>query len=88
MSRPVPLPLVIAIACGLAAAVGCGGKAETAVSAAEVALYDGPDRLQRLVDGAKREGELTIYTSAPVDDMTALTSAFTEKYGVKVEVFP
>ncbi|WP_271893984.1 ABC transporter substrate-binding protein [Candidatus Phyllobacterium onerii] len=56
-------------------------------SIAELAAYDGADRMQKLIDGAKQEGTLTIYTSAPVDDMTALTSAFTEKYGVKVEVW-
>jgi iron(III) transport system substrate-binding protein len=56
-------------------------------SIAELATYDGADRMQKLIDGAKQEGTLTIYTSAPVDDMTALTSAFTEKYGVKVEVW-
>jgi iron(III) transport system substrate-binding protein len=87
VSRPVPLPLVIAIACGLAAAVGCGGKAETAVSAAEVALYDGPDRLQRLVDGAKREGELTIYTSAQASDLGPVVDAFKKKYGIEVSLW-
>src|SRR4029453_18132568 len=38
-------------------------------------------------DGAKKEGTLTIYSSATVEDMTALTTAFTKKYGVKTQVW-
>jgi iron(III) transport system substrate-binding protein len=30
---------------------------------------------------------LLIYTSAPVDDMTALSSVFEKKYGIKVKVW-
>ena len=52
-----------------------------------LATYQGADRMQRLVDGAKREGELTIYTSTPVDDMRVLTEAFERKYGVKANVW-
>jgi iron(III) transport system substrate-binding protein len=55
--------------------------------AQEAALYQGADRQQRLLDGAKKEGELTVYTSAPVDDMAALTAAFEKKYGIKVKVW-
>jgi iron(III) transport system substrate-binding protein len=51
------------------------------------ATYTGADRQQRLVDGARKEGELMIYTSAPVDDMAVLTAAFEKKYGVKVKVW-
>jgi iron(III) transport system substrate-binding protein len=51
------------------------------------ATYNGADRQQRLVDAARKEGELMIYTSAPVDDMAVLTAAFEKKYGVKVKVW-
>ena len=51
------------------------------------ALFQGPDREQRLIDGARKEGELVIYTSAPVDDMTVLTNAFEKKYGIKVKLW-
>src|SRR5260221_9146795 len=54
---------------------------------AEVAAYAGADRMQKLIDGAKKEGELTIYTSAQSDDMGALVSAFEKKYGVKVSMW-
>ncbi len=35
----------------------------------------------------RRKARSTIYTSATVDDMTALTTAFQKKYGVKTQVW-
>jgi len=56
-------------------------------TAADVAGYAGPDREQKLLEGAKKEGSLEIYTSAQSDDMGALVAAFEKKYGVKVNVW-
>jgi iron(III) transport system substrate-binding protein len=53
----------------------------------ELAAYEGADRQQRLVEGAKREKELTFYSSIPPEDISALVSAFDKKYGVKVKVW-
>ncbi|MEA2907579.1 MAG: iron(III) transport system substrate-binding protein [Alphaproteobacteria bacterium] len=58
-----------------------------APNVAELAAYQGADRTERLVAGAKKEGTLTIYTSATVDDMAALTGAFQKKYGIKTSVW-
>jgi iron(III) transport system substrate-binding protein len=58
-----------------------------AFAQADIASYQGADRTQRLVEGAKKERTLTIYTSATVDDMAALTSAFEKKYGFKPQVW-
>jgi iron(III) transport system substrate-binding protein len=52
-------------------------------SAQELGSYTGADRQQRLVDGAKKEGALAIYTSAQSDDMGALVAGFEKKYGLK-----
>jgi iron(III) transport system substrate-binding protein len=54
---------------------------------AELANYEGADRLQRLIDGAKKEGNLSIYTSAQSDDMGALIAGFEKKYGIKASVW-
>ena len=54
---------------------------------AEIATYQGADREQRLIEGAKKEKELTFYASIPPDDIAALGSAFDKKYGVKVKVW-
>ena len=53
----------------------------------DIATYQGPDREQRLVEGAKKEGSLTFYSSIPVADINALTAAFEKKYGLKVNVW-
>ena len=58
-----------------------------APSVAEVALYQGSDRTQRLIAGARKEGTLTIYTSATVSDMKVLVAAFEKKHGIKVNLW-
>ncbi len=50
----------------------------------KIATSQGPDRTKNLIEGAKKEGQLMFYTSAPVDDVAAVTTAFEKKYGVKV----
>jgi iron(III) transport system substrate-binding protein len=54
---------------------------------AELATYDGPDRTKRLIEGAKKEGTVTIYSSVTVDDMKVLAAAFEKKYGVKLQAW-
>jgi iron(III) transport system substrate-binding protein len=56
-------------------------------SLAELAVYSGPDRTQRLVAGAKREGAVTLYTSLTVDDMKVFGGAFEKKYGIKLQLW-
>ena len=53
----------------------------------EMASYQGADRTQRLVEGAKKERTLSMYTSAQGNDMGALVAAFEKKYGIKVSMF-
>ena len=54
---------------------------------AEIAIYQGADREQRLIEGAKKEKELTFYSSMPAEDVAALAAAFDKKYAVKVKVW-
>jgi iron(III) transport system substrate-binding protein len=53
----------------------------------EVAAYAGTDRMDRLAEAAKKEGTLMLYTATPVEDVTAMTDAFTAKYGIPVTVW-
>jgi len=53
----------------------------------DVANYQGPDRTQRLIEGARREGTVTFYSNAPTDDNTALVAAFEKKYGIKINLY-
>ena len=54
---------------------------------AEIAAYEGADRERRLIEGAKKEKELTFYSSIPTDDISALVAAFDKRYGIKVKVW-
>jgi iron(III) transport system substrate-binding protein len=53
----------------------------------QIATYEGPDRAARLLEGARKEGSLTVYTSETIDDEAALGAAFQSKYGVKLNVW-
>jgi iron(III) transport system substrate-binding protein len=47
----------------------------------ELLVYDGPDREQILVDGARREGQVTLYSSMIVNQaLRPLADAFSKKY--------
>jgi iron(III) transport system substrate-binding protein len=67
---------------GAAAAQAVGASA-----VADIAAYAGPDRTAKLIAGAKKEGTVTVYTSANVEDMAVVAVAFEKAYGVKVRVW-
>ncbi len=56
-----------------------------AQAARDLALYQGADRQERLLDAAKKEGELSVYHVYPA--LPALMAAFTKKYGIKVKAW-
>ena len=80
---PIRIAALVALACSLAP----GAVLAQTGSLAELAMYSGPDRSERLIAGAKREGAVTIYTSMTVDDMKVLGGAFEKKYGIKLQVW-
>jgi iron(III) transport system substrate-binding protein len=80
-------PYALASLLALCAPLLLGGPCVAQTSGADIAAYQGADREQRLVEGAKREGTLTFYSSIPVADINALTGAFEKKYGIKVNVW-
>jgi ABC-type Fe3+ transport system substrate-binding protein len=53
--------------------------------AARIIQYDAPDREQFLAAGAKKEGEVSVYTSLISEDLASLSAAFEKKYAVKVK---
>jgi iron(III) transport system substrate-binding protein len=95
------LSLALAVACGApAAGTSTGGTGSTTSGAsqassaggpsgADLALYDGPDRQQRLEDGARKEGKLTWYTSSIRETIgQPMMNAFSKKYPfVQVEYY-
>ncbi|TMH43803.1 MAG: extracellular solute-binding protein [Betaproteobacteria bacterium] len=51
----------------------------------KLAAYQGEDRQQRLVEGARKEGSLLFYATFPVEYADQLIGPFRSKYGIKVE---
>ena len=50
----------------------------------DIYMYQGADRTDRLVAGAKREGQVVLYSTMTVQDGRALAAAFEKKYGVRL----
>ncbi|HUP31241.1 MAG TPA: extracellular solute-binding protein [Usitatibacter sp.] len=69
------------------ARAACAGLVALALPALaqSPAMYEKPDREQFLLQGAKKEGEVAVYTSLIAEDLSALSAAFEKKYGVKVK---
>jgi iron(III) transport system substrate-binding protein len=52
-----------------------------------VYMYQGADRESRVLEGAKKEKQVVVYTSLNLKDSVPITQAFEKKYGVKVELW-
>src|SRR6267142_3791762 len=53
----------------------------------KLAAYQGEDRQQRLVEGARKEGSLLFYTTVPIEYADQLIEPFRSKYGIKVDLW-
>ena len=62
-----------------------GGGA--ALAQTPLAIYEGADRLDRIVAAAKKEGTLTLYTTIAEKDLPLLIKPFETKYGIKVNIW-
>jgi iron(III) transport system substrate-binding protein len=84
------------------AAIAAGAALLLAVSAAATAapapappagpndamyMYKGADRDAKLLEAAKKEGSVTLYTSLSSGESTPLIAAFEKKYGIKVNLW-
>lgn len=61
-------------------------KAEAGANS-RIYLYQGADREQRLLEGARQESMVLIYTSMQLPDSGPLTLAFEKKYGIKTALW-
>jgi iron(III) transport system substrate-binding protein len=80
-------PRVAVLVAALPLAFQAHAQIKPNATAADVGLYAGADRLQKLIEGAKKEGELNLYTSAQADDIGAVAAAYEKKYGIKVSMW-
>src|SRR5262245_32643309 len=83
----MPIAMVLALFATLSALALCTPAAAQTSTLAELAMYSGHDRTERLIAGAKKEGVVNIYSSMTTDDMRILTTAFAKKYGVKLQAW-
>jgi iron(III) transport system substrate-binding protein len=72
---------------GLVLSSAAFAQSESTTPSAHIAGYQGPDRIQKLIEGAKKEGTLTFYASASPDDLLVLAEAFERKYGIAVRTW-
>jgi iron(III) transport system substrate-binding protein len=85
---PARLSVAVLIALvGLMLPLGFAPVRAQGASLAELAMYSEPDRTERLIAGAKREGAVTVYSSLTVDDMKVFGGAFEKKYGIKLQLW-
>src|SRR5437879_13298485 len=56
-------------------------------SFSELAADDSPSRHQRLVEAARKEGFLTVYTSNAAPTIQVLSADFEKRYGVRVNAW-
>jgi iron(III) transport system substrate-binding protein len=77
--------LVSAVLFAASCAASLPALAQPVDVAATLANLESADRDQRLVEGARRERELNLYTSLVTEDLTAIAAAFEKKYAVKVK---
>jgi iron(III) transport system substrate-binding protein len=72
---------VLAVLCAVSGATALAAQAPANDA---VFRYQGADRQARLVERAKREGRVALYTSLAPTESQPLAAAFEKKYGVKV----
>src|SRR5258708_21989403 len=54
----------------------------------EIYLYRGADREKRILEGAKKEREVVVYTSLNLKDSVPIIEVFERKYRVAVRPWP
>ncbi|HET9652739.1 MAG TPA: extracellular solute-binding protein [Usitatibacter sp.] len=74
--------LACALAVSLAAAMPCAHAQGIDITA--LSQKTGPDREARLLEAARKEATVNVYTSLVSKDMGTLAAAFEKRYGVKV----
>ena len=71
----------------LACALSSSGHTVHSQTLQKLATYQGEDRQQLLIEGARREGSLLFYATFPVEFADRLIEPFRNKYGIKVNIW-
>lgn len=75
--------VILAMACAGLSAAGMAQGIQKQPLPSEIYLYQGADREQRLIEGAKKEGKVVLYTSLNTKDSAPIAEAFEKKYAAQ-----
>lgn len=78
---------LLAMVCWAALPAQAQGGATAAARNEALYTYRGADRDARLLEKARQEGSVVVYTSLATRESTPLAQAFEKKYGIKVELW-
>src|SRR5438309_10438023 len=81
------MKLTIRLVIAYAAAWHAAASAQSADKNDAIFLYRGADREQRLLERARREGTVVVYTSLAPTESAPLARAFEERTGIKVQLW-
>jgi iron(III) transport system substrate-binding protein len=84
---PLPSPMPKIFLALLACLLMPAAHAQAPAKNDEVFRYRGSDRETRLLEHARKEGSVVLYTSLAPTESKPLAEAFEKKYGVKVELW-
>ena len=87
MTRWLRVPLLVVAASLVAMTADSIAAAQTKTDAPAIYMDKAPDREQRLIAAAKKEGSVTFYTSMQTQESGPLSKAFEAKYGIKVQLW-
>jgi iron(III) transport system substrate-binding protein len=76
-----------ALALLIAALAGAAAAQPKGAPDASLLQYQGPDRAERLLAAAKKEGSFTFYTTIAEKDLPTIIVPFEKKYGIKVNIW-
>lgn len=78
---------VIGLTAGVSVGAQCWAQAGATGLHQAIYQYKGADRAQRLLERARQEGSVSIYTSLAPTEATPLVEAFEKKHGIKVQLW-
>jgi iron(III) transport system substrate-binding protein len=85
MTKKLAITVLSAVALLLGASAHAQDPAARMEASRSFAMYQGADRQQKLIDAAKKEGELSVYHAYP--RLSTIVEAFGKKYGIKVKTW-
>src|SRR5216110_679571 len=85
--RALRRPFLFVAAICIALTLLCAPRLQAQSPHRDLYMYKGADRDQRVLQGAKKEGQVLVYTSLNLKDSVPIAEAFEKKYGVKLQLW-